>query len=905
MSKKPIWVWPGSTRLLSGRQPVIYAGPALFLGVLGFFFSLGLGLFITWWNIPFFPLPTNQRPAMFHVLAFYNLLASWVLHFDFIKGDTYQKYLLAMDWWRDRGEINLLAFRWMFAILFAIAGGVLGFFAGARPFLSELQVSGRVLLEGKEAFNDLRRFFDLENSRTKLRGLIVAALKGFDANNPVFYDNGKKIGVIVMPDAQRRTHFAYLGGSRRGKGVTLKQWVMQIYNWIRRGKRFKLMVVDTPKGEYSMLFKAKYMVQIAPDEEFSVVHDIGKDLMLKQDAAQFFSGVIQISEKDPFWGMAGQGAGTAVMAFLQAEAGTDWGYNNFCYFKDQPSDVLAPIIDRYYPEMSQIMNMGSEPLGSVLGNLAGATIFMNDLARIWNGYDEKVVIHQMSAALLKRSYWVNFMTDKMFPHELEVEEKSPLPLAPGQPATQLVMVDISHNKCTSWMFRGLIAHLNETVKNWKWVDLKSLLALNFESQRAITLPFISVEASDLIDRSYAGQYAEHIQPFLEFAEIWDMYEAKEKISILEWTKDENPKKKILCIKPSGRFKKQTEGLIRGILFFMTGIINDKYFPEDKTKLLPQRNFHIIVDEFQSLGNLKEFIGPGLEMFASKGVTIHLACQDLSQLKAIYGDDWLQFFTANTGNIQIMGVNMGSSAEMISTSLLGKKSIEKLHTSITNQETGTSSSRNYQKHDGELVMDPSRINSDLGPRNGFIHYLYLPGNLPNAYILTAKIVDYKINYRPVEPGWMRGEKTAPQPYDYKKVLDDLLVMPKAQIPTSLEKKHQDIPDTSYLQIKDYVPDAASQMTDADMEFTEEEQTLILQNKNTSERAPLYVLPSDEGDMQGDIAKDLAVEALGGGVVSALKNVGELLSSTKRNTTTDKLKFYKAWKEKNHVDRHTQS
>ena len=80
--------------------------------------------------------------------------------------------------------------------------------------------------------------------------------------------------------------------------------------------------------------------------------------------------------------------------------------------------------------------------------------------------------------------------------------------------------------------------------------------------------------------------------------------------------------------------------------------------------------------------------------------------------------------------------------------------------------------------------------------------------------------------------------------------------------------------------------------------------ILQNKNTSERAPLYVLPSDEGDMQGDIAKDLAVEAFGGGVVSALKNVGELLSSTKRNTTTDKRKFYKAWKEKNNVDKHTQ-
>ena len=66
----------------------------------------------------------------------------------------------------------------------------------------------------------------------------------------------------------------------------------------------------------------------------------------------------------------------------------------------------------------------------------------------------------------------------------------------------------------------------------------------------------------------------------------------------------------------------------------------------------------------------------------------------------------------------------------------------------------------------------------------------------------------------------------------------------------------------------------------------------------------MLPSDEGDMQDEIAKDLAVEVFGGGVVSAIKHVGELLSSTKRNTTTDKHKFYKAWKEKNNVDRHTQ-
>lgn len=891
-NKKPIYVWPGNTRQFDGTQPLIYIGPAIFLGTLGFLFSMCF-TFILLWFIPILSVPSNGQSVWFHLWGMLSLLAGKVL--PMLQGENYRLHAAQWRWLADHGELAGLGIRYLLSLAAAVAGGMYLTLKSMVPVHMERQIRGKKLLTGKEAFDDLKDVFEKQigptdkNGNEPPRGLILATSKGYRANDPSTYTG--KVEVINYPDAQRRTHYVILGGSRRGKGVFNKMHVIQIYNKIRAGLQYKLMIIDTPKGEYSRLFKKKYFVQVCTDEKFGVPHAISRDLLLKQDMAQFASGLVPVSDKDPFWGTSGRGIVTGIGAFLIAEAGTDWGYNNFAYFKDLPVAELLPIMQKYYPEMNQTMSMGEGPLGSIMGTVSSSCLFMNDVARIWDGYDYKIDIHQMSAALLRKKFWLYWYLAKAFPQTAVIDNE-------GKEET----VEVPYNICTSSILYSHITTLTATNNKWKWVDLKAKLAQPFEQQLEACKSLIEKAQLVHVDKAYIAQHAKNILPIMQYAEIWDGYESRERFSIREWLLDENPAKKIFMLKPSGRFKSQLEGVIRGILLFMTTLINNKYFPEDKTKLLPVRNLHIFCDEFQSLGNLKEFVGPGLEMFASKGVTIYLSCQDLSQLKEIYGDNFLRFLQANTGNTFIVGTNQGESAELISNAL-GKKTIMKTHVSETQQENGKSTSRNFQQHDGELVMTPDELNSMLGPRgtgvNAEIHFLYIPGNVANAYILTTPIVtNYPENYVPEEPAWMKGVVYRPKPYTVDLLKSELLPASSTGATgggPKLSKRVEVYVDPDEIAEADIVHDAASEMDPDD--FSPEEMDAMEEALLRSERQELYNLPSEEEGMQGSIMKDVALGMLGGDIAKTVSHVAEIFTESKRNVTTSKTKLYEAWKKKN--------
>ena len=887
-NKKPIYVWPSNSRQFDGTQPLIYVGPAIFLGTLGFLFSLCLA-FIVLWFIPILSVPSNGQSVWFHLWGMVCLFTGKLL--PMLQGETYRLYSAQWRWLADNGQLAGLGMRYLLSLAAAVYGAYKLGRIGLVPVHMERQIRGKKLLTGQEAFDDLKDVFDKVTGNNPVKGLVLATSKGYNANDPSSYTG--KVEVINYPDAQRRTGYFIGGGTRRGKGVFNKMHVIQIYNNIRAGLQYKLMIIDTPKGEYSRLFKKKYFVQVCTDEKFGVPHAISRDLLLKQDMAQFAAGLVQVSEKDPFWGNSGRGVVTGIGAFLIAEAGTDWGYNNFAYFKDLPVSELIPIMQKYYPEMNQTMSMGEGPLGSIMGTVSSSCLFMNDVARIWDGYDYKIAIHQMSAALLRKDFWLYFFLAKAFPQTAVIENE-------GKEET----VEVPYNICTSSILYAQIKKLTATNKKWKWVDLKAKLVEPFEKQLEACKGLIANEQLYHVDKAYIAQHAANILPIMQYAEIWDGYESRERFSIREWLLDENPAKKIFLLKPSGRFKSQLEGVIRGILLYMTTLINDKYFPEDKSKLLPVRNLHIFCDEFQSLGNLKEFIGPGLEMFASKGVTIYLSCQDMSQLKEIYGDNFLRFLQANTGNTFIVGTNQGESAELISNAL-GKKTIMKTHVSETQQENGKSTSRNFQQHDGELVMTPDELNSMLGPRgtgaDAKIHFLYIPGNVANAYILTTPITDYPVNYTPEEPAWMSGKGFKPKPYTVDTIKTQLLATgggPK------LSKRVEVYVDPDEIAEEDVVHDAASDMGPEDL--SPEEMDGMEGALLRSERQHMYNLPSEEEGMQGTLMKDAAMSLLGGDVAQSVAHVAEIFTEAKRNVTTSKAKYLDSWKKKKEgLDEFTQN
>lgn len=902
MTGKPLYLWPGDSRALDGTRPIVRVGPAIFLGIFGFLFCMGLALLLTWWNIPGLPIPTNERSAWFHVGAMYQMFLGKLL--PSFQTTTYRQYAYAIHWWADRGEAPYLFIRYLIALASAFFGAYYMSRNAWTPVEQFTQVRGRKLLKGKIGFADLKAAFE-KQIRTSVAGLIMATDRGFNVMDPASY--GHKAQVIFMPDAQRRTHFLIIGGTRRGKGVKNKETVVQIYehkirqrysptvsflenlaNRLGRAKQkatqqvYKLMIIDTPKGEYAELFRPSDFVQIAPDEKYSVPHDIAKDLVLVQDFAQFAAGLIPTNDKDPFWGTAARGMTTGIGAILCKEGGTDWSYNNFAYFKDMPAAELEPYIKKYYPELGPILSMAEQTLSSIIGALATNLMFLNDVARIWDGYDYKKTIHQMSAALLRKKFWLDFYLDRAFPKSklcVNVDEK-------GNSSTSEEV--IHENIFTRLILTSHIENLNSSKDKWKWVDLKAMLLQELEQQVIGAMGIVSNEEMPVLEDSaiFKNYHANNIYPILQWAEVWDGYESRERFSIREWMLDENPRKKIFLLKPSGRFKSQMDGVIRGILLYMTSMVNDKFFKEDKTDVLPLRNVHLFCDEFQSLGNLKEFVAPALEMFASKGVTLYISCQSFDQLQDIYGENFLKFMQGNTGNILVMGMNQGTSAEMIS-NLVGKKSISKIHMSKTIQESGVSVSMNPQVHDNEPVITPDEINSMLGAKSNGINYLYLPGNEANAYLLEAPIVKYKKHYTPTAADWIAGKTYKPNPITLDFAKKALSTPGGATALWAKEKEHE--------------RDAADEL---EPDMSEDEMDALEKATQATERQGYYVMPEEDEGMPDTLLKDVAAEMLGGGVAQTAGHVADILTSSHKNVTTVKKKYLAAWKKKKGLDEHTQ-
>lgn len=887
--EKPIVLLPGDQRVLDGYTPVIYAGTAITLAVFGFISTASLVLFLTWFNFPFFPVPESSYSKVTHIFQYFN---HWFIG-RLIKLPSYYTYGGWMNHVIEINQIHLIAFRHLLA---TVAGGYAGyklFIYSWKPIDNQRQIRGKKLLKGKEAFDDLKREFDKQIAATVSekfpkgqRGLIMASDKGFKANEKATFD--KTARVIRVPDAARRVHYLYLAGSRRGKGVTLKQMIMQVYYRIQNGANDKLMIIDTLKGEYAWMFKQKYTYQIAPDEKHDMQLWFARDLEYDADIRSYWAGRIPANEKDAYWSDSARLIGVAIMVFLRNTCGEDWNLGHFAYWRDQSREKLIEIAQEHFPDALKTLQGAPNTVDTHFSTLSTNSVDAIELSRIWNGFHQKGEIHQMSVALLKRIYWLTWFVNTAYPLSKIVGEDE-----------EAKVEELPENYFTHHLMKGLLKHLNSKVE-WKWIDLKEIVSKPIAQQIVIAKSHLTETEQKHLDCNDLAIHAKFIKPIITKAELWDMYEAKPKFSLKDWILDDNPEKKILLIKPSGRFNDQTVGLIRGMLFFMKGLINDKFFPDDKSPEYPKiRRFHVVCDEFQSLGNLKEFIGPAMEMFASKGVTIYLACQDLSQLKEIYGENFLAFLQSNTANVYLLGTNMGSSAEMISNQL-GKKTVLKRHVSTTYQENGKSTSVNFQEHEG-VVMTPDEIN-ELGSKfeknRKYVRYLYVPGNMSNAYILEGEIANFPVLYKPEKADWMTGGASQNPLFVPEEEIVAMLSAKPAQ-KTVDEPAHST--STLHFEMQRSISQPHPDERDWDDDFEEEEeeeiemasdygQRLLDEATAKEERKEIFLLPEPEDSLGGSVVEDMVIESvLDSHLLSNLKHGSEVAKSASSAKTTDK----KAW------------
>ena len=728
---------PGDQQPLDTTLQTIYIGSAVGMGLFTAIIATSLILFLSWANYPFFPAPPSERPAIFHVQAFWQVMAGLVS--PIFQGEVFRFYHDYLNQTIKIGMGGNLVYRWMIALVGGITCGGWVFWKSLKPTGGTRHVKGKELLEGKSAYTTLKREFSLLSSNGKGSGLVIAADKGFDPTKPQHYTpQYLKPGTFIeKPEALRRSHSLYIGGTGRGKTQLIYYLeVAQVYQRIRNGEPIKLMIADTPKGDYNAYFHAAHVHKVAPQDEDGVCWAIAEDLRNPLVANAFWKGKIPVEDKNPIWSLAAVSVCTGATTALQVLAPRAWNYGMLAHLLGKTGGELAIIIGEHYPEAKQVLNSVGETLASVMFNLGAYTADIIQLGRIHDCYDSKKPIRQSTANALQSPAFLNYIIRDMNGDTLDGANET-----------------IRFKKAT--YFKGVCLYLNKVKANWRWKDFAHFIKQPIDEQNELIFPFINGnEKASLMKPAFMDGWKNLCAAVVLHARQWDLAEGTKRLSIRAWLMDENPKRKVLILKPSESFPTLTEGLIKGILFFAnTVILGD--LTDSRI-----RKFHILIDEIQSYGNIEPFTAPALSLYRSRGISLSLAMQDLAQLVKIYGQEFVDFMTANTGSIFILGVNDGFTANKFS-DLLGEKTIAKPHRSVSHSDGGKSTSTDEQHHQ-EKVMSANEFNL-LGANESTmtITFLALFAKQNPAYILTAPIIAYKTRAVSKPAQWIDTSPANPQ------------------------------------------------------------------------------------------------------------------------------------------------
>lgn len=727
---------------------------------------------------------------------------------------------------------------------------------------------GKILLEGKAAYEHCKKSFD-NRSRKKNTSNLILDTEFFynpDIVNPPF----PKKQTITMPEDLRARHFIYVGGTGRGKSSLIKKHIaLQNYRKQRDGAKIKQLIVDTPKMDYSKHFYKQHFYNISPVDEYSTIWDISKDLKDPLTANAFWTGKIPSGDNQEIWPKAAITVATGCTKLLQEIAPKEWNYGMLAYIMTKVPDELKLLLSPIYHQSIQILRSAPETISSVMFNLGSYTEDLIYLASIYDCFDSKIIIHQATAKTLKRKSYIEFNSRFMSHYYSQGDNLSGIEKKMRE-----------EERISAYCFHAVVKKINKEKPDWNWKDFANLLnklTLNEIIELAIKIkddspdmfsPDLSSQYGMIpIDdmKAKSGHFRKMATTIMTYAREWDRAERSERLSIAEWLIDEDPKRKNLVLKPSETYPTLTEGLIKGILYFANSIILGGKIKDGK------RTNYIILDELPTYGNIKDFLQPALALYRSKGWSCVLAFQDISQLTEIYDEPFVDFLMSNVANIFILGVNDGATAEKLS-KILGEKSFTKAHINESRGET-VSRSTDIQKHD-EAVLNSNEVNLlGANQEDGKIYYLYIAAQSNVAYVLnTDMAIDYKERYlmnfaKWTDEGFLKLPLVKTK-YNTKEVKDS-----DGQLSEIIDEEITNVDFTDIESIMKFGKENPSPFN----KFVTEQKKLYRANPIIQ---PISEISLEEQDEVSDmVAKEVAVNALGGDALTIAKGLLESLQDNK--------------------------
>ncbi|MEZ5969163.1 MAG: helicase HerA-like domain-containing protein [Hyphomonas sp.] len=272
---------------------------------------------------------------------------------------------------------------------------------------------------------------------------------------------------------------------------------------------------------------------------------------------------------------------------------------------------------------------------------------------------------------------------------------------------------------------------------WGWSDLRQLVVADAdkllqvaETHHPEAVQFLK-DPSSKTTQSILSTFKAHMNVVSVLAEAWPESSRRRTFSVRHWL--QLPTCHPIVLQHDGRFPQLTKAWLSGIVGVLASHAASPAMKEN-----PERRTWLFLDEFPQLERLPHF-STLLDVGRSKGISVVLGAQDLSQIRNTYGPDQADAWIGMIGTHIVTRMNLGQSAETTSR-LIGQQTVEFYRKSET--RSGGQLSTSWTK-DREIrpVITPSELSDRLGAFEDGIRALLIgPGE--HAYEITLPYPDLR-------------------------------------------------------------------------------------------------------------------------------------------------------------------
>lgn len=290
--------------------------------------------------------------------------------------------------------------------------------------------------------------------------------------------------------------------------------------------------------------------------------------------------------------------------------------------------------------------------------------------------------------------------------------------------------DSARNICVAIV----LSLIGERGRSWGWSDLYERMIAAPERLSDICKKHYALAAAALEDPG--GQLANDVLATLRAGapvvkSLADgSKQSKTMFSLRKWLLSDRVKRPVVILGWRADQRETSRAWMAAFVDLFGSLVSSPNLKETSEKTV-----NVVLDEFAQLPKM-DGLAATLDVGRSKGVCAILACQDVGQLRQVYGSHAADAWLSTVGHQIVCKTSPGRSAEEISRAV-GDQFVFEKDVSRTSSSSGGSTNERWVER-RKPVITPNELSRLLGPRKQGVRFIYL-GVGEDAYILEMPYI----------------------------------------------------------------------------------------------------------------------------------------------------------------------